>query len=118
MKKALTRLEGVDNVDVSIWDAQATFDLKSGVALHPAILRKAVADAGFTPREILINARGELTRMNGQMVFRPSGAAQVFTILESSENAKVRLETLEEVGLVAKVVGETSPYGLEIDRVQ
>lgn len=108
----------MENVDVSVWDAQATFELKPGKEFRPEIIRKAVTDAGFTPRDIFITVRGEFRKTKGGVTFQPVRSPQVFTILENAEIEKLIGEKLKDVGLVAKILGESSPYRLEIEKIE
>ncbi len=115
---ALARLEGVENVDVSLKKAQVTFGLKLGKELRPDILRKTVVDAGFAPRDIFITVMGMLKEKDGKPIFQHVGSSQVFSLVENPEFAKLKREGLKEIGLVAKVVGEKSPLSLEIQKYQ
>jgi len=73
----------VKKVDVSLKKAQATFELKPGKELQPEILRKAVVDAGFTPRDIFITVRGMLKEVDAKLVFQPTGSGQAFPLVET-----------------------------------
>ena len=106
------------NVDVSLKEAQATFELIPGQKLRPEILRKVVADAGFTPRDIFITVRGALLQKEGIATFQPFGSAQTFTLIKNEELNILKGENLTEVDLVARVMGETSPYSLEVQKYQ
>ena len=50
VQKALSDVEGVSNVVVSLEDKQATFDVADTV--RDDVLKKAVEDAGYTPVSI------------------------------------------------------------------
>ncbi len=108
----------MENVDVSLLKARATFSLKPGKELQPDVLRKTVVKAGFTPRDIFITVRGMLKEKNGKPAFQPVGSSQLFSLVENPEFAKLKREGLKEIGLVAKVVGEKSPLSLEIQKYQ
>ena len=103
---------------MSLLKARATFSLKPGKELQPEVLRKAVVDAGFTPRDIFITVRGKLKEMGGKPAFQPTGSGQVFSLVKNAEFTKLKAEGLKEIGLVAKVVGEKSPLSLEIQNYQ
>jgi len=103
---------------VSLLKSRATFSLKPGKELQPEILRKAVVDAGFTPRDIFITEKGKLTQQDGKPAFQPTGSGQVFSLVENSELTKLKSEGLKEVDLVAKVIGEKPPLSLEIQKYQ
>ncbi len=101
---------------MSLLKSQATFSLKPGKKLQPDVLRKAVLDAGFTPRDIFITVRGKVIEKNGKPAFQPTGSGQVFSLVENAELTKLKGEGLKEVGLVAKAVGAKGAYSLEIQR--
>jgi len=94
------------------------FELKPGKELQPEILRKAVVDAGFTPRDIFITVRGKLAEKDGKLAFQPIGSGQVFSLMETVNLTKLKGEGLKEVDLVAKVIGERPPLSLEIEKYQ
>jgi len=104
----------VENVDVSLLKARATFSLKPGKELQPEVLRKAVVDAGFTPRDIFITVRGKLTEQNGKPVFQPEGLSQVFSLVVNTEQGKLTSEGLKEIGLDANLIGNKASLSLEI----
>ena len=108
----------MQNVNVSIEKAEATFELKPGKELQPDVLRKVVLDAGFTPRDIFITVRGKLLEKDGKLAFQPMGSAQVFSLVKNAELEKLKSEGLNEAGLVAKVVGAKGAYSLEIQKYQ
>lgn len=108
----------MENVDVSLLKARATFSLKPGKELQPEVLRKAVVDAGFTPRDIFITARGKLTEQDGKPVFQLVASSQLFSLMENEELTKLMGEGLKEIGLVAKVIGGKPPLLLEIQNYQ
>jgi hypothetical protein len=106
----------VENVDVSLLKARANFSLKPGKELQPEVLRKAVMDAGFTPRDIFLTVRGKLIEQDGKPVFQPVGSNQLFSLVANAAATNLKTERLKEVGLVAKVVGEKPPLSLEIQQ--
>lgn len=108
----------MENVNVSLEKAQATFSLKPGKKVEPQVLRQAVVDAGFTPRDIFVTVRGKLKEVDGKFVFQPVGLEQLFQLVENPELKKLKGEDLKEVGLVAKVIGEKPPLSLEIQQYE
>lgn len=52
IEKKLERLPGVTGIEMDMENGVVTVHLAPGAALGEAALRKAVRDAGFTPREI------------------------------------------------------------------
>ncbi len=101
-------------MNVSLEKAEATFNLAPGKELKPEVLRKAVLDAGFTPRDIFITARGNVVIGDGRLIFQAPVSSQQFSLVENAELSKLKSEGLKEVQLDAKVVGEKAPLSLEI----
>ena len=99
---------------MSLEKAEATFNLAAGKELKPEVLRKAVLDAGFTPRDIFIMARGNVVTQDGRLIFQPAVSNQQFSLVENAELSKLKSESLKEVQLDAEVVGEKAPVSLEI----
>ena len=106
----------MENVDVSLLKARATFSLKPGKELQPEVLKKVVVDAGFTPRDIFLTVRGKLTEQDGKPVFQPVGSNQLFSLVANAASTNLKTEGLKIVGLVAKVIGEKPPLSLEIQQ--
>jgi hypothetical protein len=108
----------VENLKVSPEKAEAAFSLASGKELKPEVLRNAVSQAGFTPRDIFITARGTVVAGNGGLIFQPVGLNQRFALVENAESIKLKGEGLKDVQLEARVVGEDMPLSLEILKYQ
>ena len=51
----------------------------------------------------------------GKAAFQLLGSTQVFTLVENVELKRLRGEKLKELGLVAKLLGDSRPYSLEIE---
>ena len=103
---------------MSLEKAEATFSLAPGKELKPEVLRKAVSQAGFTPRDIFIMARGNVVAADGRLMFQPAGLNQRFSLVENPELIKLKGEGLKDVQLEARVVGENMPLSLEILKYQ
>ena len=101
-------------MNVSLEKAEAAFNLVPGKELKPEVLRKTVLDAGFTPRDIFITARGNVVTRDGRLIFQAADSSQQFWLVENAELSKLKSEGLKEVQLDAKVVGEKAPLSLEI----
>jgi len=101
-------------MNVSLEKAEAAFSLAPGKELKPEVLRKAVLDAGFTPRDIFITARGNVVTGDGRLIFQAAGSSQHFSLVENAELSKLKSEGLKEAQLDAKVLGERALLSLEI----
>ena len=101
-------------MNVSLEKAEATFSLAPGKELKPEVLRKAVSEAGFTPRDIFITARGNVVTGDGRLIFQPAVSNQQFSLVENAELSNLKSESLKEVQLDAKVGGKKAALSLEI----
>ena len=99
---------------MSLEKAESTFNLAAGKELKPEVLRKAVSEAGFTPRDIFITARGNVVTGDGRLMFQPVGLTQRLLLVENAELSNLKSESLKEVQLDAKVGGKKAALSLEI----
>lgn len=53
LEKRLRQIEGVVGVQIEMKEGKAIVSVKKGATISEQALREAIADAGFTPREIL-----------------------------------------------------------------
>ena len=63
IEKRVKTLDGVDRdarIVTSVANGTATFPWKPGVAFDPAVVRKAIRQAGFTPRELTVTVTGAI----------------------------------------------------------
>ncbi len=61
IEKRVKKLDGVERdarIVTSVEHGTARFSWKEGAEFDPASIRKAVRDAGFTPREIFLTVTG------------------------------------------------------------
>ncbi len=107
-QKALSRVEGVDNVEVRAEPAQAIITLKTGALLEPGKLRNAIVNAGLVPTWIQFEAVGLLTARDGTPAFKVQGTGQVIPLetggklKELAMAARRECELLTVVGLIPK----------------
>jgi copper chaperone CopZ len=52
LEKKLSKLDGVEQIEISLEQGQAVLTLEEGASVTDEALKKAVADAGFTLRKI------------------------------------------------------------------
>lgn len=67
IEKRVRTLPGVDRgtrIVTSVEDGTATFEWKKGVVFEPAAARRAVREAGFTPRELYVTSAGSIEIRN------------------------------------------------------
>lgn len=108
----------MENVVTDLMKAETTFTLQPGKKLEPAVLRKAVVDAGFTPRDVFVTVRGKAREENGKLIFRPLGIDQVFSLVQSEQTEKLKAGGPKEVGIRAKVIGDKPHLSLEVQELR
>ncbi len=88
VKKALKRLEGVQDVEVSLETQSAKVVLKPGEILKLNKLREAIKKADFTPGDIHIKANGEIvanpdkeTSGIAELAFKLTDSGQIFLLV-------------------------------------
>ena len=111
MQNALKRLEGVQDVDVSLEHQNALIILKPGEILNPVILREAVEKANFSPRDIHIKATGEIvanrvkeTAQIADLAFKMPDTGQIFLpVSPPPKKADKEKEQAEKIDLLPKL---------------
>ena len=111
MQNALKRLEGVQDVDVSLEYQNALIILKPGEILNPMILREAVEKANFSPRDIHIKATGEIvvipvkdTAQVADLAFKMPDTGQIFLpVSPPPKKADKEKEQAEKIDLLPKL---------------
>ncbi len=85
LQQTLSRVEGVDTVQVSVEPPQATLTLKAGQPLEVETLRTALAAKQFTPTWIRFEAVGLLTLHEGTTGLRVQGTTQVIPLVNDGK---------------------------------
>ncbi len=116
VQKALSRVEGVDNVNVRAGSAQAIITPKTGSLLEPGKLRKAFVDTGLAPTWIRFEAVGLLTTRDGSPGFKVQGTGQVLLLESGGKLKELAIAARHECELLT-VVGMI-PKGKEADRIE
>ncbi len=105
MQVALKRLEGVQDVEVSLENQNVVIILKPGELLNPVKLRETVKEANFSPRDIHIKATGEIvanrvkeTAQVADLAFKIPGSGQIF--LPVSPPAKKLVKEKEQAEMI------------------
>ena len=62
LEKKVLQMEGVTSFDADLRLGKVFFDVKPGADIDPTVVRKAVEDAGFTPRGISLFTEGRLVK--------------------------------------------------------
>ena len=114
VKKALKRLEGVQNVEVSLETQSAKVIIKPGEILKLKKLRQAIKKADYTPGDIRLKAKGGIaansdkkTSEIADLAFKIPGSGQVFLLVsppaEKSSKDKAQPDLLPKLREVFKV---------------
>lgn len=74
----MQKIDGVASVTVSLKEGRATVQLKPGNTVRLGALRERIEKNGFTPKEAVVVAVGELKTVGGQRRFTVTGANEVF----------------------------------------
>lgn len=77
---ALTKVEGVDRVDVSLNKALATVKLKPGNKASLAQMLKLIHEKGYTIPQVSLELRGDPSKTQVGMVFKASGTGESFAL--------------------------------------
>ena len=89
----------MEKVEVIFKQSLGVITLKKETPLKPDTLRKAVEDAGFTPRWIELQTVGNVTEQNGTWIFQVDGVEQRFVLQEN--------ESLEQLKKSGPLAGKT-----------
>ena len=68
MRVAVTKLEGVESVEVSLEKSSATITLKADNRVTLPLLRRTIRNSGYPTRDAQIEARGSITERDGKPV--------------------------------------------------
>jgi len=66
---ALTKLDGVESVEVSFEKASAEIRLRAGNRVTLERIRTAIRDSGYSSRDAEITARGRIVEQKGKSMF-------------------------------------------------
>lgn len=109
VRGAISKLNGVQSVDVSLNKGLAAIQLKESNTLGFAEVWRAVKRAGFTPKETTVSLRGELLRGPKPRLRMLDGKAEYDLI--AAPNTKVSDEFRRYAGKTVTVEGTTQPIG-------
>ena len=102
LQKGLERVEGVRDVKVYVDAGRAELQFKKGVSASLEEIVPAVKRAGYTPREIRVEATGWLVDWNGSPALALEGTDEKL-LLNGSDVLKRLRQDLKEQGDSAKV---------------
>ncbi len=72
----MQKVQGVENVRVSLKDGLTILELKPGNTITLATLRQVIKNNGFVSKEARVTARGAVLSTGGRIVFDTSGTRE------------------------------------------
>jgi copper chaperone CopZ len=105
VRGALSKLSGVEAVEVSLNKGLATVKLKPGNILKPEDLWQTVRKNGFTPKETSVLVRGEI--QSGKL--KVTGTNQLFDLAPDAKNPKALEEVRTQTGKPLVLQGSLTP---------
>lgn len=106
----------MDKVEVSLKQAKADIILREGRPLEVEKLRRAVAEAGFTPTWIRFEAVGLLITRDGSPVFKVQGTGQIIPLV-TDETLDAPWKAAGQDGKLVVITG-LIPKGKEMAQVK
>ena len=106
---ALSKLPGVETVDVSLNKAMATLKLKPGNTISVPQLWLLLRSKGYTPKETTVSARGELVSVQGNMQLKVTGTKDVIALAADPKNPGVYAGAAAKAGQTVIVNGAMLP---------
>ena len=88
MRVALTKVEGVESVSVSLQRATADVQLRAGNRVTLAQIRQLVKDNGFVPREATVTVVGSLIERGGKPAVDVSNLGSVWLLVEDAKQGE------------------------------
>ena len=126
VRVALTKVDGIEAVDVSLDRAMTIIQLKPDNTITLSRLRDIISANGFNPAEATIIAIGALAGTTERLSFTVSGTTELFRVRRDPGHAAsfdeaIRLlavgAPVELSGVVAAPAGERQPETVTLHRV-
>ena len=129
MRVALTKVEGVESVSVSLQRATADVQLRAGNRVTLAKIRQLVKDNGFVPREAIVTVVGSLIERGGKPAVDVSNLDSVWLLVEDAKQSdayatarRLLLSALprpvEITGIVPAPASASAPEQLTVQAVR
>ena len=106
---ALTKLPGVETVEVSLNKSLATIKLKPGNTVTVPQLWQLIHSKGYTPKETLVAVRGDILNAEGTVKFKVSGTKDVIAMSPDPRNPAVYATAASKTGSTVIVDGLMIP---------
>ena len=105
---ALQRLDGVDRAEVSLVKGEGQVFPKQGKSFDPALIPKAIQDAGFTAREVMLTADGALVKSGEFLELSIPGLKHSFVLAGGAQAVGLSKRT-DLLGKRIRVTGKLHP---------
>ena len=105
MRVALSKVEGVTTVDVTLKRGVAHVALREGNSVTLARLRSIVKDAGYTSGDAAVTATGHVVSKAGGHHFAVEGTKEVFRLEADTGPPEAQLDMPPSQNRVVEVVG-------------
>ena len=106
---ALSKLAGVESVDVSLNNALATIKLKPGNTVSIPQLWELLRKKGYTPKATTVSVRGDLANPQGRLQLKVAGTKEVIALTEDPKNPTAFREAATKLGQTVIVQGVMMP---------
>ena len=106
---ALTRLPGVEAVEVSLNKSLAAIKFKPGNTVSVPQLWQLIHSKGYTPKETVITARGDILNAEVGLKFKVSGTNDALVLAADPGNPAVYAAAAAKVGATVIVNGIMMP---------
>ena|SRR6266699_3126445 len=106
---ALTKLPGVESVNVSLNDKSVNVKPKPGNSVSIPQLWQLFREKGYTPKATTVSARGSLANSQGRVQLNVSGTNQTIALANDPKNAAVWSAVSGKVGQTVIVQGVMLP---------
>lgn len=113
LEKKLKKIDGVNDVIINIDEGVAELKGKKGESIVVEGLKDAVADAGFTPRQITAIVVGVVEEQGNFVVLKDIGSDFMFVLKESEQLRELRskLQDTDKQVRVEGVLTYVAPKG-------
>lgn len=105
MSVAFQRTKGVRSVQVSLNQGLALIELEEGNNLALEQLRELIQDAGFTPKQAHVVARGEVVSKDGKFQLQLARTDQTYALVLEPQNRELLSEIQKHAGKTGVVEG-------------
>jgi hypothetical protein len=87
VRVAMLKVDGVQDVRVSLNEGLTILELKAGNTVTLSALRQIVKNNGFVSKEAKVRARGTATSMDGKPLFDVSGTHERLVLTASPQSS-------------------------------